>query len=82
MKNESPDLSQENRSSIIKKKKRVIAVPEEHKVKTKESLKRNKKLGLARELKKILQREDDSDTKYYWSTWNIPQKLEKRTGRV
>ena len=52
---------------IVKKKKRTcqivnFAIPTDHRVKLKESEKRDKYLDLARELKKTMEHEKDSDT--------------------
>ena len=57
-----------------------FAIPEDHRVKLKESEKRDKYLDFARELKKTMKHEGDSDTNCYWCTWNSYQKISKWTG--
>ena len=39
-------------------------------------------MDLARELKKVMEHEGDSDTNYNWCTWNSPQRFGKETGRT
>ena len=89
--NRSPNLGKTTRSSDIqqKKKKRKgtcwivdFAIPVDNRVKIKESEKRVKYLDLAKELKKTVEHEGDSDTNCNWCTWNNPQRLGKWTGRL
>ena len=42
----------------------------------------DKYLNLARELKKTMEHEDDSDTNCNWCTWNNPQRIDKWIGRL
>ena len=51
-----------------------FAVPRDHRVKLKESEKRDKYLNLARELKNY--------GTYNWRTWNKPQRIGKATVRL
>ena len=51
-------------------------------VKIKESEKRDKYLDLARELKKTMDHEGDSDASCGWCTWNNTQMIGKGTGRL
>ena len=66
-----------------KKKKRIVdlAIPADHRVKLKESEKRDKYLDLAIELKKTMEHEGDSDTNCNWCTWNNPQRIDKGAKR-
>ena len=57
-----------------------FSVPADHRVKLKENEKRDKYLDLARELKKTVKHE--GDTNCNWCTWNDLQGLSKRAGRV
>ena len=47
-----------------------------------ENEKRAKNLDLARELKKTMEHESDSDTNCNWCTWNNPQRIGKENGRL
>ena len=71
---------------ITKKKKTCqlvdFAVSADYSVKIKESENIDKYLDLARELKKVLEREHDGDTSCSWSPCNCPQKFEKETGGI
>ena len=58
----------------------VFAVSVHNRVKLKENLKRDKYLHLDSDQK--IEHEIDGDTNCNWSTWNGPQKLGKRAGRV
>ena len=53
-------------------------VPADHRVKLKESEKREKYLAIVRELKKTIEYESDDDTNSNWRSWNSPQRLVKR----
>ena len=57
-----------------KKKLRMVdfVVPENHRVKIKESEKMDKYLDLARGLKKLWNIESDGDNHYNWYAWNGP----------
>ena len=57
-----------------------FAMPIYHRVKVKEGEKMDKYLNLARELKKVLEHEGDSDTNYNWSLWKSFQEPGKETG--
>ena len=59
-----------------------FAVPVDHRVKLKESEKRDKFLDLARGLKKTMEHESDSDTNSDWCTWDNLQWIGKGTGRL
>ena len=61
-----------------------FTVSTNHGVKIKENGKRDKYLHLTREIKKkkSMQHEGDSNTSCNWRTWNGPQRLGKKTGRV
>ena len=50
--------------------------PADHKVKLKESEKRDKYLNLAREQKKTMGHEDDGDTNCIWCIRNDPQRID------
>ena len=70
-----------------KKKKRTcrkvdFAVSADHKVKLKESEKRDKYLDLARELKKLWERESDGDTNCNWCTRYSHQRIDTGTGEI
>ena len=72
---------------IVNKKKRTcrivdFAVSVDHKVKIKESKKRDQYIDLARELKKTMKHEIDGDTNYGWCTWNNHQRINKGTGKL
>ena len=73
---------------IVKKKKKYwtcrivdFPVPVDHRVKIEENKKRDKYLDLARELK-TTEPEGDGDTNCNPCTWNNPQTISKRTGRL
>ena len=59
-----------------------FAVPADHKVKLKESENRDKYLELARDLKKTLEHECNSDIRCNKFTCYNPQRIGKRTGRL
>ena len=67
------------------KKKRTywivhFAVPADHRVKPKESEKKDKYLNLARELKKTMEQESDSDINCKWCVRYSQQRIGKGTG--
>ena len=67
---------------IVNKEKRTcrivdLAIPADYQVKLKE-----RERELAKELKKIMEHESDSDTDCNWCTWNNPQRSDKGTGRL
>ena len=47
-----------------------FAIPANHRVKIKENEKRDKYLDFVRELKKVIEHENDGDTNCNWKTWN------------
>ena len=57
-----------------------FAVPADHKVKLKESEKKDKYLDLARELKKTMEHEGDNYTNFNWCFRYSHQRIIKRTG--
>ena len=57
-----------------------FAVLADHRVKLKESEKKDKYLNLTRELKKIVERESDVYTNYNWCSWYSHQRINKETG--
>ena len=60
-----------------------FAVPAEHRVKLKESEKRNKYWELSRELQKqTMEHEGDGDTNCDSGTWNDLQMIDKGTGAL
>ena len=59
-----------------------FAVPVDLIMNLKEGKKRDKYLDLARELKKIMEHIDDGDTNYNWCTWNNPQRIDNKNGRL
>ena len=59
-----------------------FTVPADRRTKIKESEKRDKFLDLVRELKKVFEHEDGSDTNCCYSTWNNPQRINEGTGRL
>ena len=72
---------------LIIKKKRTnylmdFTIPADRKMKIKESEKIDKFLNLNKELKNAVALVGNSDTSYCWCTWNGPQRLGKRTGRI
>ena len=78
--NRSPNLGQMTRPKTCQIVD--LAVLTDQRVKLKESKKIDQYLDLATELKKIMEHEDDSATDYNWCTWNNPQRIGKRTGRL
>ncbi len=69
-----------NYKKEIKKKNDNFAVNGDHRLKLKESEKRDKNRDLVRE--KIVELEGDDDTNCNWCTWNNPQSLGKRIGKL
>ena len=59
-----------------------FTIPANHKVKLKESEKRNKCLALVRELKKTMEHESDGDTSCCWCARYSHQRISKRTGEL
>ena len=59
-----------------------FAILADHRVKIRESEKRDKYLDLAREQKKAAKHEHDDDTDCNWSAQNNPQRLGKETRRL
>ena len=59
-----------------------FAILADHRIKLKESEKRDKYLDLVRELKKTMQHEGDSHINCNLCTCNNPQRIGKRTGRL
>ena len=62
---------------MINKRKRTcyivdFAIPADHRVKVKESEKLGKYRNLAREIKNVVEHENDSDTLHSWGPWNGP----------
>ena len=55
-----------------------LAVPTDHRVKIKESEKRDKSQGN----KKVIEHEGNGETSYNWLTWNGSQRLGKAAVRV
>ena len=53
-----------------------FAVLTDHRVKLKEKPKKDKYLNFARELKKIVEHENDGDTNCYWCSWNVHQRID------
>ena len=72
--NRSSNLGQTIRPCDSKTNSRKVdfAVPADHKVRLKESEKRDKYLDLAREQKKTMKHESDNDTN--WGAWHSHQK--------
>ena len=60
----------------------VFAVPVDHRVKLKESEKRDKYLDLARELKKTVEYEIDDYTNCNWFSWYSHQRIGTWTGEL
>ena len=56
-----------------------FAVPANHKVKLRESKKRDKQLDIAREMKEIIEHERDGDTNCNWCTQYSHQRFGIRT---
>ena len=54
-----------------------FAIPADHRVKLKES---EKYLDLAREIKKTMEHESDSDTNCNWYSWNSHRRIDTGTG--
>ena len=71
-------------SDIEQKKENLLkvnfAVPADHRVKMKESEKRDKYQDLARELKKTMEHEGDANTNCNWCAWYSHQKIGTETG--
>ena len=70
---------------IVNKKKRTYKIVDfvvlaDLRVKLKESKKNGKYLNLARELKKTVEHESDSDTNCDWCSWYSHQSIGTRTG--
>ena len=59
-----------------------LSVPKDHKVKMKQTKKINKYLDLAKELKKAVDLECNSNTNCSCCTQNDPQRLGKKTGGI
>ena len=57
-----------------------FAVPVDHRVKLKESEKRDKYVDFARELKKTMEHENDGDTNCNWCSWYSHQRIYTGTG--
>ena len=57
-----------------------FAVPDDHRVKLKESEKKDKYLDLARELKKTVKHESDSYTNCNWCSWYSHKRTDARSG--
>ena len=57
-----------------------FAVPADHKIKLKESEKKNKYLDLTRKLKKTVEHESDVHTNYNVYSWYSHQRINKWTG--
>ena len=84
--NGSPNLSQTIIPSHSQPKKTLhrkvdFAVPADHRIKLKESEKRDKYQELVRELKK-LEHESDDDTNFNWCSQYSHQRIDTRTGRL
>ena len=58
-----------------------VAVPANHRIKLKESEKRNKYQDIARELKQYIKYIGGGDTNCNWCTWNNPQRIGKEVRR-
>ena len=72
---------------IVNKKPRTcrivdLAITADHRVKLKENEKRDKYLGLARELKKTIKHKSDGDTNCNRCARYSHQRIGKRTGRI
>ena len=80
---QSPNLGQKTKhnNSQQKEQKKIIdfAVPADHRIKPKESEKKNKYLNLARHLKKTMELESDDYNNRYWCFWYSHQTLIKGT---
>ena len=81
-----PNLSQTTRPDVsqLKKKSRtnrmvVFTVPADHRVKLKESEKREKYLDLLGELRKTMRHGSDGNTNCNWCVRNNPQRIDKET---
>ena len=57
-----------------------FAVPAGHRIKLKESEKKDKYLDLARKLKKNVEHESDVYTNCNWCSWYSHQRIDTRTG--
>ena len=81
----SPNLGQTTKPYNNQQKKRTcrivdFAVPADHRIKLKESEKKDKYLDSARELKKTVELASDDYTSYNWSYWYSHQRIGTRTG--
>ena len=81
----SPNLGKTTRSYNPRLKKGTckivkFAVPADHRVKLKESEKKDKYLELSRELKKIVEHESDDYTNCNWCFWYSHRRIIKGTG--
>ena len=82
--NDSPNLGQKTSPYSNQQKKRTckivdFAVPADHKIKRKESEKKDKYLDLARELKKTMEHGGDNYTNRDWCFWYNNQRIIKGT---
>ena len=59
-----------------------LAILVDHRVKLKESEKKDKYLDLIREQKKTMEYESDSDTNCNWCTWYNHKGFDKETGEL
>ena len=57
-----------------------FAVPADHRIKLKESEKKNNYLELARYLEKIIEHEGDNYTNHDWCFWHSHQRIIKGSG--
>ena len=82
----TPNHGQTTRPSDSQQKKRTgrivdFAVPAVHRIKLKESEKRDKYQDLARKIEKTMEHKGGGYTNCNWCTWNNPQRIYKGTGR-
>ena len=82
--NGSPNTGQKTRFNNNQQKKRTckivdLAVPADHRIKLKESEKRDKYLDHARELKKNVDHTGDNYTNCNWCVWNSNLRISKGT---
>ena len=80
----SPNVDQTTRPCNSQQKKRTgliedFAAQADHRVKLKESEKRDDYLYFAREHQKTMEYEGDGDTNCGWCTWDNPQRIGKAT---
>ena len=87
--NGSLNLDQTTRPCNNQKKKKMrtcrivdLGVPADHKVKLKESEKKDKYLDLAWELKKTVEYESEYDTNFNWCSWYSHQSVGTGTGGI